>query len=188
MVSDKAASQENGLTNERQHDANWTQISLSALLGHGIVEVDHQPCGRVDDVIVNVQRPDYPEVTGLVVKVGKDRTFVLADSIIEIRSDAIELKSEKWGFQPVALGDDEVSLRADILCQRVIDIARSRLVRGYDVRLARHGDRWAAIALDVHRARWLGFGSHAAHQAKDWRNFLPLARLSVVPIEQSSPN
>ena len=187
-MTENRTGEEHGLTKERNHAADVPQISLTALFSHGVVEVDGQPRGRVDDVIVNVRSPDYPEVTGLVVKVGKDRTFVLADSIIDVSTDAIRLKSDRWGFQPVALGDDEVSLKADILCERVVDIARSRLVRVYDVRLSRRGAGWAAVALDVHRARWLGFGAHAAHQARDWRNFLPLARLSGVPVAQTSPN
>lgn len=164
------------------------QVSLSSLLRDGVVEVGGKLCGRVDDLIVRLRRNDYAEVTGLVVKHGGEATFVLADAIVGIRADAIDLKSEKWGFKPVAWGHDEVSLRSDILSQRVIDVARSALVKVYDVRLARLGNGWAAVALDVHRGRWFGLGSHSAHSAKDWRNFLPLASISGLPVAHSSPN
>lgn len=167
---------------------NAVETSFSSLLKNGVVEVDGKPCGRVDDVVVRLRRNDYAQVIGLVVKLRGKTTFVLADSIISIRPDLVDLKSEKWGFKPSPLDQDEVSLRSDILCQRVIDVARSALVKVYDVRLARHGKGWAAVALDVHRGRWFAFGSHAGHAARDWRNFLPLASVSGLPIARSSPN
>ena len=164
------------------------EISLSSLLKNGIVEVDGKPCGRVDDLIVRLRRNDHAEVALVVVKQGAERKFVLADNIVEIRQSAVELTSEKWGFRPAPLDKDEVSLRSDILCQRVIDIGHSALVRAYDVRLARRGTKWAAVALDVHRGRWFAFGSHSGHAARDWRDFLPLASVSGLPVAQSSPN
>lgn len=164
------------------------QISLSSLLGSGVIEVDGQPLGHVEDVVVRLRRNDYAQVTGLLARIDGERRFVLADSIKAIRPDAVELKSEKWGVKSTALGDDEVSLKSDILCQRVIDVSRSALVKVYDVRLAPVDKGWAAVALDVHRGRWFGLGSHAAHSARDWRNFLPLASISGLPIAHSSPN
>jgi CBS domain-containing protein/sporulation protein YlmC with PRC-barrel domain len=164
------------------------EISLSSLLKNGVADVAGQPCGRVDDVIVRLRRNDYAEIALVVVKQGVERRFVLADNIVAIRNDVVELKSEQWAFKPAPLDEDEVSLRSDILCQRVIDLRRSALVRVYDVRLARHGAGWAAVALDVHRARWFSFGSHATHAARDWRDFLPLARIGELAATPSSPS
>lgn len=179
---------ENPPVGPRKGANNAPQISFSLLLKNGIVVVDQEPCGRVDDVIVRLRRNDYAEVALIVVKQGPDRKFVLADNIVEIRQDAVQLKSEQWGFKPAPLDEDEVSLQSDILCQRVVDLGRNALVKAYDVRLARHGDGWAAVALDVHRGRWFGFGSHAAHAARDWRGFLPLARIGDLAITPASPS
>lgn len=164
------------------------QISLCSLLQDGQVEVGGKSCGRIGDIIVRLRRNDYAEVTGLVVTDGDETTFVLADSIVGLRPDGVDLKSEKWGFSPISWRHDEVSLRSDILGQRVIDVSRSALVKVYDVRLAPVGKGWAAVALDVHRGRWFGLGSHVAHSARDWRNFLPLASISGFPVAHSSPN
>lgn len=172
----------------RKNENSGTQISLSSLLKNGIVAVNQKPCGRVDDVIVRLRRNDYAEVALIVLKQGPDRKFVPADNIVEIRQDAIELKSEQWGFKPAPLDEDEVSLQSEILCQRVVDLGHSALVKVYDVRLAPHGGGWAAVALDVHRGRWFGFGSHAAHPARDWRDFLPLARIGDLAVTPSSPS
>lgn len=168
--------------------SDGVEISLSSLLKNGIVEVDGKPCGRVDDVVVRLRRNDYAEVIGLIIKIRGETTFVLAESIVAIRPDLVELKSEKWGFKPSPLDQDEASLRSDVLCQRVVDVARSTLVKVYDVRLARRGNGWAAVALDVHRGRWFSFGSHSGHAARDWRDFLPLPSVGGLPNARSSPN
>lgn len=163
------------------------QVSLSALLKNGLVEAGGKPCGRVTDIVVRLRRNDYAEVTVLVVRDGAETIHLLANNIVDIRPSLVELKSEQRGFRPGPLDQDEVSLRSDILCQRVIDLGRSALVKVYDVRLSRHGDGWAAVALDVHRARWFSLGSHATHAARDWRSFLPLARIGDLATTSSSP-
>lgn len=169
------------------HDAgHQSQISFCNLLKSGIVLVGGKSCGRVDDVIVQLRPNDYADVTVLVVKEGAQKSYVLADNILDVREDIIELKADKWGFKPSGLEDGELSLRSDILCQRVIDIGRGALVKAYDIRLARLGKGWAAVALDVHRSRWFGFGSHAGHSAMDWRNFLPLASIQGTPAGEAS--
>jgi CBS domain-containing protein len=164
------------------------QFSFSALLKSGTVEVAGKPCGRVDDLIVQLRPNDFAQVTVLVVKDGAEKTYVLAENIVDIRGNLVELRSQQLGFKPSPLDHGEVSLRYDILCQRVVDVARSALVKVYDVRLARSNGGWAAVALDVHRGRWFGLGSHSAHAARDWRNFLPLPSVSGPPVARSSPN
>ena len=163
------------------------EISVSSLLKNGLVEVDGKACGRVEDVVVQPRHNDYAEVTGIVAKVGNETTFFLIDLITDIRANAVSLKSEKLGHRHRELEEGEISLSSDILYERVIDVGRGALVRVYDVRVARRGEGWAAIALDVHRARWFGIGSHAAHPAQDWRNFLPLGRESDTAAARSSP-
>lgn len=167
--------------------ATGPEISVSSLLKNGVAEVDGEPCGRIEDVIVKPRHNDYADVTGIVAKVGNETTFFLVDVVIDIRPGAVELKSEKLGHRHVDLAEGELSLNSDVLCERVIDVAKGALVKVYDVRLARQGDGWAAVALDVHRARWFGFGSHATHAAQDWRNFLPLGRESETDAVRSSP-
>ena len=169
------------------HDPNGAEISLSLLLNKGLVEVAGKPCGRIADVVVKPRHNDYAQVTGIVAKIGNERTFVLPEAIIDIRAGVVELKSEKLGYRHVDLPEGEISLKSDILCQRVVDVPRSSMVKVYDVRLARHGDGWAAVALDVHRGRWFGFGAHATHAARDWRDFLPLGRGSKRTVGRSSP-
>lgn len=163
-------------------------ISFSALLKHAIILIEDKPNGRVDDIIVKPRHNEFAQVTGIVVRLGKSAVFVPATSFIDIKPDYVALESHKWDLRPFTLREGEISLKSDILCQRVIDIRRSALVKVYDVRLARHADGWAAVALDVHRTGWFAFGSHATHAGRDWRSFLPIPRDSQFPTAESSPS
>ena len=178
---------ENSSARPHQGPTSGKEISVSSLLKNGQVEVKGRRCGRIEDVVVKLRHNDHAQVTGIVAKIGNERTFLLAEVIIDIRPDVVELKSEKLGYRHVELPDGEISLKSDVLCQRVIDVARSAMVKVYDVRLARRKEGWAAVALDVHRGRWFGFGSHATHAARDWRDFLPLGRDSELAVGRSSP-
>jgi CBS domain-containing protein len=166
--------------------AGEAQISFLNLIRNGTVLVEGKSCGRVDDLVVQLHPNDHAEVTLLVVNDGGQKSYILAENILDIREDAVELKADKRAFKPSELEQGELSLRSDILCQRVIDIARGALVKAYDVRLARRGPNWVAAALDVHRGRWFGFGSHSAHSAVDWRCFLPLASIRGTAAAQSA--
>lgn len=170
-----------------QHNRDDREISLSSLLKNGHVEVEGKPCGRIEDVIVKPRQNGYAEVTGIVAKIGNDSNFFMTEIITDIRSDGAKLKSEKLGYRHVDVPQGEISLKTDVLCERVVDVARSALVKVYDVRIARHGNGWAAVALDVHRGRWFGLGSHSAHAARDWREFLPLGREGEQAVGRASP-
>ena len=175
-------------TEAKPHKNMESQVSLSSLLKHGVVEIAGEPGARLDDVIVQFIRNDYAPITGLVIKAGERSKFIPADNILDIRPDVIEVRPGGWEIKSLTLENDEISLRSGILCQRVVDVARSTLVKVYDARLAQGTKGWTVVALDVHRGRWFAFGSHAAHPARDWRNFLPLPSLDGSPIARSSPS
>ena len=169
---------------------NDPAISLTALLKRGHFIIDGKSYARVEDVIVEPRHQEFASVTGMVARLGTREIFVPAHSITDIRPDAVELDSHAWDLRPFTHREGDLSLKSDILCQRVIDVSRSSLVKVYDVRLAHRGDGWAAVAVDVHRAGWFAFGSHATHSAKDWRSFLPIShgRGTRLPNATSSPS
>src|ERR1019366_5864962 len=89
-------------------------------------------------------------------------------------SQSIRLRSARGSLLPFERRDGEVLLKQDILGHRLIDIARSALVRAFDVRFTFSAAGWVATALDVHKHSWFQFGSHERHPARDWRTFLLL--------------
>ncbi len=179
---------ENSLIRSQHNRSREGEISFTALLKNGVVEAAGEPFGSIDDVIVQVGRNDDAPVVAVVVKTANEAILIPSDRIVEMTANRVVLTSATPGAKPPALCNDMLSLKTDILSQRVIDVARGALVKVYDVRLGHRSEGFAAVALDVHRGRWFRFGSHAEHPARDWRNFLPLASISGLPIVQTSPS
>src|SRR6185437_10127466 len=67
-------------------------------------------------------------------------------------------------------------LRTDVLAHRLLDVARAKLVRAYDIALSPiDGGGWIASGLDVHRLGFLHLpGRHTLHVPRDWAGFEPL--------------
>jgi CBS domain-containing protein len=149
-------------------------LSLSAMLKDAIVDANGKPLGRLRDVVVKLRRNQYPLFSGLVIGVGSARGFVRANDVLSMDAKSIRLRTARVNLLPFEQPDGEVLLKQDILGHRLIDIARSALVKAFDVRFTSTAEGWAATALDVHRHRWFQFGAHDSHPARDWHSFLLL--------------
>jgi hypothetical protein len=77
-------------------------------------------------------------------------------------------------LRPFERRDGELLLKENVLGNRLIDVARSALVKAYDVRLASSGEGWLVTGLDVHKTGWFHLGRHEEHPARDWHSFLLL--------------
>ena len=148
------------------------QVSLSLLLKRPVVDAHDHPVGTLDDAVVQLRDDAYPILTGFLFGPRGAQVFVKAEDAL-IDAASIRVSAKSWGPPPDRRGD-EVLLRAEVLRHRLVDVARSRLVKAYDIRLTRTEAGWAATALDVHRHGWLHFGAHAHHPARDWRDFVVL--------------
>jgi len=149
-------------------------LSLSAMLKDAIIDANGKPLGRLRDVVVRLRHNQYPVFSGLVIGVGSARGFVPASDVLSMDAKSIRLRSGRVSLLPFERRDGEVLLKQDILGHRLIDIARSALVRAFDVRFTSSAAGWVATALDVHKHRWFQFGSHESHPARDWHSFLLL--------------
>jgi CBS domain-containing protein len=149
-------------------------LSLSAMLKDAIIDANGKPLGRLRDVVVRLRHNQYPVFSGLVIGVGSARGFVPASNVLSMDAKSIRLRSGRVSLLPFERRDGEVLLKQDILGHRLIDIARSALVRAFDVRFTSSAAGWVATALDVHKHRWFQFGSHESHPARDWHSFLLL--------------
>jgi CBS domain-containing protein len=151
-----------------------TELSLSLLLRHAVVDTKDKSLGRLEDVIVRQRDEDYPRLTGLVIGVGGVRIFVSIGDVVSIDAGSIRLRSAKLDLRPFTRRPGEILLKEDVLGHRLIDIAHTALVKTYDVRLKASAGGWAAIGLDVHKHSWFHFGAHEHHPARDWHAFLLL--------------
>jgi CBS domain-containing protein len=164
-------------------------LSLSQLLRRAMVGARGQKLGgRLVDVIVRLRGTDYPLVTGLVAELGGRRVFVPADMVTDWNTDQVTLSSPRVDLRAFQRREGEVLLRADILGHRLIDIPRVRLVRAYDLELARTPAGWVLAGVDTRPASWWhrllrrvtsAFGHHGSddqnrvevRDCRDWKAF-----------------
>jgi CBS domain-containing protein/sporulation protein YlmC with PRC-barrel domain len=151
-----------------------TELSLSLLLRHAVVDTKDKSLGRLEDAIIKLRGEEYPRLTGLVIGVGGSRIFVSIADVISIDFGSIRLRTAKLDLLPFTRRAGEILLKEDVLGHRVIDVAHTALVKVHDVRLKPSEGGWAAIGLDVHKHSWFHFGAHETHPARDWHDFLLL--------------
>lgn len=157
-----------------EHQSTDDPLSLSSLLKHAVIDGEGKALGRLSDVVARLRDKGYPLLAGLVIGLGGAGYFVPMSDVISIDRDTIRLGTAKIDLRPVARREGELLLKEDVLGNRLIDVARSTLVRAYDVRLASTAEGWIVNGLDVHKSRWFHFGQHEAHPARDWHSFLLL--------------
>ncbi|MEW1653649.1 CBS domain-containing protein [Streptomyces sp. NPDC093707] len=159
-------------------DRRPSVLHLSALVRRPVADRQGRTLGRLADVIVRLRGTDYPEVTGLVVRVGRRELFVPVEQLRSFDGGGqVLLESAKLDLRPFRRREGEVLLRADVLGHRLIDVAKARLVRASDVELAPRDGRWLLSGLDTRRPRGLlrPLGGHPrGDRCRDWKGFEPL--------------
>jgi CBS domain-containing protein/sporulation protein YlmC with PRC-barrel domain len=164
------------------------ELSLSSLLRHAVIDASGQALGKLSDVVTRMRGEDYPLLTGLVIGLGNSGYFVPMSDVISIDHRAIRLRSAKIDLRPFEAREGELLLKRNVLGNRLIDVARSSLVRAYDVRLTLASDGWVATGLDVHKGSWFHFGRHEDHSARDWHSFLLLESGDRDPCSRATSN
>ena len=86
-------------------------------------------------------------LVGLVVGIASTGYFIPMSDVIEIDPRTVRLRSRQSRSAPFRQRDGELLLKENMLGHRLIDVARSALVKAYDVRLAVTEAGWC------HRAR-----------------------------------
>src|SRR5664280_3495851 len=117
-------------------------LPLSSVLRGPAVDAAGHALGRLVDVVVRLRGQDYPQVVGLVAKVGGRRVFLPSATVTVWHPDRVVLGSPRLDMRPFERRDGEVLLRADVLGHRLVDIATARLVRAYDVQLTPTAAGW----------------------------------------------
>lgn len=156
------------------HPAADEALSLSSLLKHAVIDGAGRTLGKLSDVVTRLRDNDYPLLSGLVIGIGNAGHFVPISDVSSIDPKAIRLRTARVDLRPFERRDGELLLKENVLGNRLIDVARSALVKAYDVRLASSGEGWLVTGLDVHKTGWFHLGRHEEHPARDWHSFLLL--------------
>lgn len=151
-------------------------VHLSQLLGRRIVDRRGEPVGKVSDVVVRLRGDAHPLVIGLVARVAGREVFLPEQSLAEMTTNEPFKIQEAVDLRRFERREGEVLLKADVLKHRLIDIEDARLVRAWDVEIAKDGGRgWTVQAVDTGAPRrFFGLLPGSEHQSEDWKAFEPL--------------
>ncbi|HEX3618679.1 MAG TPA: CBS domain-containing protein [Solirubrobacteraceae bacterium] len=128
-------------------------VSGAGLIGRPVRNQAGEEVGRLVEIVVNFsaaggQEP-YPPATGLVIRIGRRRTWVHAEQIALVSHGEVRLNSARLDLRDVVRRPGEVGLAADVLDHQLIDVDGRRVIRAADVLLAPLRDELRVVGVDV---------------------------------------
>ena len=137
----------------------------------------------------------YPPVIGLVARVkgprGSRDIFIPWEEVTSLTTEGAELATQQVNMRRFQRRDGEMVLREGLFDRQVVDLEGRRVVRINDLDLARRGEQWRLVAVDIspsallRRMGWArvgqavtaAFGRDFARKAPliDWSQVAPVA-------------
>jgi CBS domain-containing protein len=128
-------------------------VSGAGLIGRPVRNQAGEEVGRLVDIVVNFSDAGgdepYPPATGLIIRVGRRRTWVPADQIGKVTHGEVRLSSARLDLRDVTRRPGEVGLAADVLDHQLIDVDGRRVIRAADVVLAPLRGELRLVGVDV---------------------------------------
>ncbi len=124
-------------------------VSVAGLIGARVTTSERDELGRLVDVVVEWGSSSYPEVIGLVVRIGQRRAFVRAAQVGEIGPQGVQLVSARLDLRDFVRRPGEVVLARDVLDHQVVDVDGARVVRTSDLYLAQVGSGYRLVGADA---------------------------------------
>ncbi len=123
-------------------------LYLSQAIGRPVLDVNGEPMGKVDDLIVALG-DRYPPVTGLVVATDRRRIFLPWSHVASFDGTGARLSTGQIDITKFQGRPDEIQLRADLLDKQIVDIDGRKVVRVNDLRLDVVEGKLHLVAVDV---------------------------------------
>ena len=165
---------------------------LSQLLGRAVADAEGARVARLRDLVVRFDSGPHPPVSGIVAQQGRRDFFVPWGQVEAAGPEGVRLRDFTVDLRPFKRRPGEALLRRDILDKQLIDVDGRRVIRANDLRLARVGDQYRLVAVDVSAQgllRRLGpaalVGGVEAQNLIDWDDVesfatdVPMVRLRV---------
>jgi CBS domain-containing protein len=132
-------------------------VSLVGLVGRPVRNQAGEEIGRLVDLVVNLapaaaangQTEPYPPVTGLIIRVGRRRTWVSASQIATVAHGEVGLAHARVDLREFQSRPGEVELAASILDHQLIDVDGRRVIRAADLLLAPLRGELRLVGVDV---------------------------------------
>ena len=125
-------------------------VSVAGLVGGPVTNQAGEDVGRVVDIVARLYGADpYPPLTGLVVRVGRRRAFLLADTIEQVAAGQVRLRTARMDLREYERRPGEVLLARDVLDHQLVDVDGVQVTRAADLYLAPLADRIVLVGVDV---------------------------------------
>ncbi|WP_433190399.1 magnesium transporter MgtE N-terminal domain-containing protein [Actinoallomurus sp. CA-150999] len=125
-------------------------ISLAGLVGQPVINQAGQQIGRLVDLVARWDgRETYPAVTGLVIQVGRRRSWVPYEAVHQVEPQAVRLRSARLDLREFQERPGEVALATHVLDHQLVDIEGVRVVRPSDLYLTSVEGRLRLVGMDT---------------------------------------
>jgi len=122
---------------------------LSKFLGQPVWDSEGQRVGKLVDLLASTQR-HYPSIVALAVKRDRGATILIPWEEVRVMAGpviALEVKAD--AIAPYVPSERDIFLVKDILDKQVVDINGLRVVRVNDLELAKVGEDYRLINVDI---------------------------------------
>lgn len=125
-------------------------VSFAGLLKRPVFNQLGAQIGTVEDLVVRwSDNFEYPPVTGLVIRVGRQLAYLDFENVETIDSVRVELRSSKLDLREFNRRPSEVLLAKDVLDHQLVDVDGVQVIRAADLYLARVLGRLRLVGVDV---------------------------------------
>ncbi|MGE5135672.1 MAG: magnesium transporter MgtE N-terminal domain-containing protein [Gemmatimonadota bacterium] len=126
-------------------------ISLAGLIGRPVLNQRGEEVGKVVDLVARVHGDDeaYPALTGMILRIGRRRTFLDASAIERVERRSVTLRTARLDLRDFQRREGEVLLARDILDHQLVDTDEVQVIRAADLYLAQVGEQVRLVGVDV---------------------------------------
>lgn len=124
-------------------------ISVAGLVGEPVTNASGSQVGTVVDLVARWGAESYPPLTGLVVKVGRRRTFVHIGQVSEFDQTGVRLSSARMDLVDFERRAGEVVLAGDVIDHQLVDVDGVQVIRASDLYVAPVGANIRLVGVDV---------------------------------------
>ena len=125
-------------------------VSVAGLVGGPVTNQSGEEVGRVADVVARLYGPEpYPPVTGLILRIGRRRTFLPAHAVGKLQAGHVRLRTARVDLRDFARRPGEVLLAKDVLDHQLVDVDGVQVTRAADLYLTPLLDQVVLVGVDV---------------------------------------
>ncbi|MFE5585562.1 magnesium transporter MgtE N-terminal domain-containing protein [Kitasatospora sp. NPDC056531] len=125
-------------------------VSVAGLVGGPVANQAGEEVGRVVDVVARLYGTEpYPPVTGLIIRIGRRRTFIAADAVDRVMTGQVRLRTARLDLREFNRRPGEVLLARDVLDHQLVDVDGVQVTRAADLYLAPLAARTVLVGVDV---------------------------------------